>query len=232
MRARGALPVYCRILLAAVAGFLLVQPCMAAERYADFRAHIEYKDGERAAARSGAAMASHRHARLDVRLGKAGDFTLLVDMEARKMRVLSQRLKAYVEADVQGDPRSWRDLLQSASAVLMPQSLGLVSLDLKEREELGRESAQGYTASRSRNVFTLGFMGSYRDISVTVWENDAFAPFPLKAEVAEDKRTRGGSVFLTEIVSVREKEELFLVPHDFTCYTSVMDLLLFAITAF
>ena len=177
-------------------------------------------------------MRSGELARLDVRLGKAGDFTLLVDMTGRKMSVLSQRLKAYVQTDIAGDAHSWRDLVRSASSVLLPQTFGMVFFQEKSCTELGREQVQGYEALKSRFVFTLGFMGSFRDITVDVWESASLLPFPLKAEIAEDGKTRGGSVWLEHIEAVCVEKEHFFIPEGFTRFTSVMDLILYALSAF
>ena len=177
-------------------------------------------------------MTSGEQARLDVRLGKAGDFVLLVDGEARRMRVLSQKLKGYVETSIEGDAHNWRDLLTSASSMLVPQTLGMVSLTERSREELGREKLEGHDAIMSRHVFTLGFLGSYRDISVIVWESAVSAPFPIKAEVLEDSRTRGGAVWLGGIRPVPGAEEAFSVPEGFTRFTSVLDLILYALSEF
>ena len=176
-------------------------------------------------------MRSGELARLDVRLGKAGDFTLLVDMTGRKMSVLSQRLKAYVQTDIAGDAHSWRDLVRSASSVLLPQTFGMVFFQEKSCTELEREQVQGYEALKSRFVFTLGFMGSFREITVDVWDSKEFAPFPLKAEILEDARTRGGKAWLASIEAVREGKELFLLPEGYTRFTSVLDLILYALSA-
>ena len=171
-------------------------------------------------------------ARLDVRLGKAGYFTLLVDMQGGRMRVLSQKLKAYVETAVDGDAHSWLDLVRSASSVMLPQTLGMVSFQEQSCEEKGRELWNGVEAVKSRRVFRLCFMGSCRDITFDVWESRDIVPFPLKVEVIEDGRTRGGSVWLESIETVKSPEKEFLVPEGFTRFTSVLDLVLYALSAF
>lgn len=214
-----------------LAVFLWPSPS-AAVPHADFHADLVYEDEGRPARACGSAMTAGAFARFDVRLGKAGDFTLLVDMEGRMIRVLSQRLKAYVETKLEGDPRSWRDLVKSCSSILMPQTLGMVSLEEKDRRVLGREVVQGYTAERSRNVFRLGFLGSCRDITADVWESDVLVPFPLKVEILESRDTRRGSAYLIGITPSKGREEFFQVPEDFTRYSSVMDLILYALSAF
>ena len=234
MKTRGSSTSFRALFLAAVfllAAFLMPFPANAAS-YADFRSALEYKDGKHPAKHCGAAAVSGELARLDVRLGKAGYFTLLVDMQGGRMRVLSQKLKAYVETSVDGDAHSWRDLVRSASSVMLPQTLGMVSFQEKSCEEQGRELWSGVEAVKSRCVFKLGFMGSYRDIMFDVWESRDIVPFPLKIEVIEDSRTRGGSVWLKGIETVKSPEKDFLVPEDFTRFTSVLDLILYALSAF
>ncbi len=220
------------LLLAVLAAVLLWMTPAVAAPHADFHATLVYEDEGGPARACGFAMTAGSCARLDVRLGMAGEFTMLVDMEARMVRVLSQRLKAYVETELVGDPRNWRDLVRSCSAILLPQTLGMVSLEEKERKVLGSEVVQGYAAERSRNVFRLGFLGSYRNITVDVWESDILVPFPLKAEVLASRETRKGSAYLTDITPSKEGEELFCVPEGFTRYSSVLDLILYALSAF
>jgi hypothetical protein len=108
----------------------------------------------------------------------------------------------------------------------------MVSFQEQSSEEKGRELWNGIEAVKSRCVFKLGFMGSYRDITFDVWESRDIAPFPLKVEVIEDGRTRGGSVWLKGIEYVKIPEKDFLVPEDFTRFTSVLDLILYALSAF
>ncbi|WP_446424146.1 hypothetical protein [Mailhella sp.] len=204
----------------------------SASPYADFTAAIEYSDSGREARPCGTAAAAGAKARMDIDLGRVGVFTLLIDTESRQLYVLSQKLKAYVLVPVEGDPRNWRDLVASASAVIMPQSLGLVGIRETEREDLGRESVQGYPAQKSRSVFEISFMGTVRQIGVEVWENSVFAPFPLKVRVPESRNSREGSAWLADIEAARMPDAELAVPEEFTRYTSVMDLLLFALTAF
>lgn len=205
---------------------------VSASPYADFTADVEYSDSGRGARTCGTATASGAKARMDVNLGRVGVFTLLTDTESRQMYALSQKLKAYVQVPVEGDPRNWRDLVASASAAIMPQSLGLVGIKETVREELGHEQVQGYSAQKSRSVFEISFMGTVRQITVDVWENGLFAPFPLKVSVLESRNSREGSAWLTDIEAARTPDAELAVPEEFTRYTSVMDLLLFALTAF
>lgn len=203
-----------------------------AASYADFRADVRYQEEKRLEKICGLAQVSGGQARLDVRLGKAGDFVLLADMDDRTLRVLSQRLNAYVEIPVSGDPRNWRDLVESASAAIMPQTLGMVSIEEKARETLGCELVQGYRAEKSRSVFELGFMGSFKRVTVVVWENESFAPFPLKMSLLASKDTREGNAWLSDITLERAPKSTFTLPEGSTRYTSIMDLLLYALTAF
>lgn len=234
MKTRGFSALFRAFLLAAsvLVAVLLIPFSSYAAPYADFRAGLEYKDGKHPAQSCGSAAVSGELARLDVRLGKAGFFTLLIDMKSGRMQVLSQKLKAYVETSVDGDAHSWRELVRGASSVLLPQTLGMVSFQEKSCHEQGRELLNGFDSVKSRCVFKLGFMGSYRDITFDVWESRDIVPFPLKVEVIEDGRTRGGSVWLEGIERVKSPEEGFYVPESFTRFTSVLDLILYALSAF
>ena len=192
-------------------------------------AELCYQEEGKDVRRGGKAMLVGSKARLDARLGKAGQFTLLVDREASKMQLLSHRLKGYVESKVDGRAQNWRDIVRSVSSMLMPQTLGMVSFEEKLCIEQGREIVQGYDAVKSRCVFTLGFMGSYRTITMDVWESSAFAPFPLKVSVIGDKETHGAVVWFENVQSAKE-EVSFLPPEGYTRFSSVLDLILYAIT--
>ena len=113
--------------------------------------------------------------------------------------------------------------------MLMPQTLGMVSFEEKSCIEQGRELVQGYEAVKSRCVFTLGFMGSYRSITMEVWESPAFAPFPLKVSVIGDKNTHGAVVWFEGIKPLKEEVDFF-PPEGYTRFSSVLDLILYAIT--
>ena len=223
---RGGLLALCALCI-----FVAV-PSDAAAVQSGFQADVLYADSAREPRKGGTVMTSGEQARIDVRLEKAGEFSLIVDMQGRRMQVLSQKLKGYVETSIEGEPHSWRDLFRSVSSMLLPQTLGLVSLQEKSSEDMGRERIQGLDAVKSRHVFTLGFLGSYRDISVIVWEHPAVAPFPLKAEVLEDDRTRGASVWLGNVRPVPGPEDRFFLPEGFSRFTSVLDLILYALASF
>ena len=231
MEGRSAFSVQAVQSVLVLLAFLLISFSAQAAVLEDYRALLKCQDGAREAQSVGRVMTNGSHGRLDVRLGKAGDFSLLIDSEEKKLRVLSHRLKAYVESALEGDAQSWRGIVHSVSTVLLPQTLGIVSLQEKSCQELGRERVGRHGAEKSRCVFTLGFMGSYRDITVDVWDSKAFAPFPLKVEVIEDEKTRGGKAWLADIEAVREGKELFLLPEGYTRFTSVLDLILYALSA-
>lgn len=203
-----------------------------AAAYADFRADVQFQLEGKTVRTCGAAMSSGPFARMDLDLGKAGEFSLVVDTREHMLRVLSHRLRAYVEIPVSGDPRNWRDLVKSAAAAVMPQSMGMISLQEKETTPLGKDNWQGYSVRKSRSVFEAGFMGSVHRFTVEVWENEAFAPFPMRASSAETSATHAGSAWLTGIAAEQSSEAMFSVPQSFTRYSSVMDLLLYALTAF
>ena len=203
-----------------------------AAAYADFRSDIEVRVDGKAVKTCGSTMSAGSFARMDLDLGSAGGFALIVDTQQRMLRVLSARLKAYVEIPVSGDPRDWRALVKSAAAAVMPQSMGMITLQEKECTPLGKDNWQGYAVQKSRSVFEAGFMGSVHRFTVEVWENEAFAPFPMHARAEETRATHGGSAWLTNIVAEQAAQAMFQIPDDYTRYTSVMDLFLYALTAF
>ena len=193
------------------------------------RAELCYQEEGKDIRHGGEAVLAGNKSRLDARLGKAGLFTLLVDRESGKMQLLSHRLKGYVESKVDGSAQNWRDLVRSVSSMLMPQTLGMVSFEEKLCIEQGREQVQGCEAVKSRCVFMLGFMGSYRTITMDVWESPAFAPLPLKVSVIGDKDTRGADVWFEGLKPLKEEVDFF-PPEEYTRFSSVLDLILYAIT--
>lgn len=221
-----------RLLLCVGAVLLVAVTSAQAAAYADFRADIVARVDGKAEKNCGMVMASGPGARMDLDLGSAGAFSILVDDREHMLRVLSHRLKAYVEIPVSGDTRNWRHLVKSAAAAVMPQSMGMISLQEKETVPLGKDNWQGYAVTKSRTLFEASFMGSVHRFSIEVWENDAFAPFPMRASAEETRATHGGTAALVNIVAEQAARSMFLVPEGFTRYTSVLDLLLYAITAF
>ena len=207
-------------------------PSAYAAAYADFRSDVQCRIDGKSVRTCGAAMSSGEYSRLDLDLGKAGGFTLLIDSRNHMLRVLSQRLKAYVEIPVSGDPRDWRSLVKSAAAAVMPQSMGMISLQEKEVTPIGKDNWQGYAVRKTRNVFEAGFMGSTRRFTVEVWENEAFSPFPMHVRAEETDATHGGAAWLTNIVAEQASQSMFRIPEGFTRYSSVMDLFLYALSAF
>ena len=65
-----------------------------AAAYADFRADVQYRLDGKNVKNCGSVMSSGPFARMDLDLGSAGGFTLLIDTREHMLRVLSQRLKA------------------------------------------------------------------------------------------------------------------------------------------
>lgn len=199
--------------------------------YEAFRADLLCVNGGSPEFRCGDVMAGRSHARLDVMLDKAGGFRVLVDAKEKVLRVLSEKLKAYVEIPVAGDVESWQDLLASAASAVMPQSMGLISLYEKESEALGKVRLNGYAADRSRHVFEASFMGTSRTFTIEVWEHEKFQPFPLKAELEGRTGVSRGIVRLSGVKKGPVPEQDFSLPLDCTRYSSVIDLLLYALTA-
>lgn len=200
--------------------------------YADFRADIAYRQEGKSSRHCGSAMSSGRYARMDLDLGSAGAFALIVDTQEHLLRVLSYRLQAYVEIPVSGDPRNWRHLVQSAAAAVMPQSMGMISLQEKEYTPLGKDNWEGYPVHKSRVVFEAGFMGSVNRFTLEVWENEVFSPFPMRAFSEETRTTHAASAALVNIAAELSSLSMFQIPQGFTRYTSIMDLVLYALTAF
>ncbi len=221
-----------RLLLGVCVILLAVAPSAFAAAYADFRSDIEVRVDGRNSRTCGTAMSSGSNARLDLTIGTAGQFTVLVDSREHMLRVLSQRLKAYVEIPVSGDPRDWRSIVKSAAAAVMPQSMGMITLQEKECVPVGKDNWQGYSVQKTRNVFEAGFMGSVHRFTLEVWENEAFSPFPMFARAEETSATHGGTAALVNIVAEQAADSMFRIPEGFTRYTSVMDLFLYALTAF
>ena len=220
---------------AGIAVFLLclvVSASGAYAAYADFRADVQFQREGKIVRTCGSAMSSGPFARMDIDFDKAGRFSFIVDTREHMLRVLSHSLKAYVEIPVFGDPRNWRTLVKSAAAAVMPQSMGMISLQEKETVSLGRDNWQGYSVQKFRSVFEAGFMGSIHRFTLEVWENEAFAPFPLYASSAETSATHAGSAWLSNIAAEQSSQTMFRIPDSFTRYASVMDLFLYALTAF
>ena len=199
---------------------------------ADFNAEIQYRLDGKPTHVCGMASSIQEYARMDLDLQKTGKLSLLVDMRAGRMQIVAHRLKAYVEIPVKGNPRNWRDLLKSASSILMPQSLGMVSLVEKETKYLGKASWQGFSTKKSSVVFEASFMGKTRTFSLEIWESPVFAPFPLRVIAPETRENYGGNAWLSNIEATENIEEFYKVPEGFNRYPSVMDLFLYALTAF
>ncbi|WP_298067867.1 hypothetical protein [uncultured Mailhella sp.] len=199
---------------------------------ADFRADVVSQQGKQSPQPCGTVRASGHYVRLDVQLGRAGEFSFILDEEAKRLSVLSLVLKAYVDIPVSGDARDWRELVKSVSAAVMPQSMGLMSAEEVERAPLSRGSWKGYAANRSRSVFQFTLMGSQRRVTMEVWENEAFAPLPLRVLVDETRETYASSAWLDNITAEQSGDAIFQIPDDFTRYTSVLDMVLYALSLF
>ena len=83
------------ILCALCLGLAVSAPFAQAAAYADFRSDVQYRVDGKSVKTCGSAMSSGPCARMDLDLGSAGTFTLLIDTREHLLRVLSQRLKAY-----------------------------------------------------------------------------------------------------------------------------------------
>ncbi len=209
-------------------------PVLTAQASPDpqYSADVMLKIGSRPSSVCGTASAAGGRARLDIKTSKAGVFFLVVDTAAGTMRVASERLKAYVEVPVSGDPLDWRDLVRSAAAVVAPQSLGMIDVRETDRRNKGRTVLRGYTAKRSSSTFEILFMGKSRRYQVEVWENDFFAPFPMQAASAETKETWPGKAWLTRVTADEHEPGYFEIPSGYTRYASVMELILYALANF
>ena len=221
---------FCRVAVAcAVSGFLLWPSVTLA--YESFQADVLCAYGSRGEFVCGDVMARGDFARMDVTLNKVGEFSLLVDVESRKMRILSRKLKAYVEIFLDSTADNWRELLMSAASAVMPQSLGLVSLYEKDSQDLGKVRWQGVSVKRSRHDFEATFMGKSRRFTIETWEADKYQPFPVKAMLIGKGGDASGSARLAKVRNTGPRKEVFSLPEGYVRYTSIMDLLLYALTA-
>lgn len=197
---------------------------------ADFRAVLMFSRGDQPPENCGEAFSCGELARLDVDLGELGRFTLLLDARAARMQVFSWKLNTYVDIPVEGDGHDWRELIKSAASLIMPQSMGLVDIVEKERLFLEEERLDGYRAKKYREVFELSFMGTFRTVTLEVWESEAFAPFPLKAVLLDPRPGKEGRVWLASAEKGKIPPDLFRLPEKATRYGSVMELLLNVLT--
>ena len=219
-------------LLCAALCLTFVPASAQADPEPQFSADVMAKIGKKPSHVCGTASASEGRARLDVETRHAGRFFLVVDAHQKSMRVASERLKAYVDIPVSGDPRNWRDLLKSAAAVVAPQSLGMINVTETARKKKGKTTLHGYAAQRSVSVFDVVFMGKTRRFEVEVWENPFFAPFPMQAACAETKETWPGKAWLTRVTADARDDGYYEVPEGYTRYASVMELVLYALANF
>ncbi len=212
---------------------VMVSGCLAAPS-ADpmFQADIMLHVGKKSPQICGRAMALGNRARLDVYTKKAGEFSVIADMGAKRMQVSSHALKAYVDIPLSGEIGGWRDLVQCAAAFVLPQSLGMMDVRETYRKDRGVKNLRGYKVHHFRSGFEIVFMGMTRSFEIETWENDTFFPFPMQAASAETDKTWGGKAYLTHITADETPSEEFSLPQDFTRYTSVMDLLLYALASF
>ena len=197
-----------------------------------FQAEVMFQRAKKAPQPCGRALACDGYARLDVHTLKAGAFTIIVDGNASRMQVASHALKAYVEIPLQESPGDWRSILRSAAAYVFPQSFGMMNIHEAYRKSKGVEQLRGYAVHHAVTGFDALFMGITHSFEIETWENDAFFPFPLKATCAETKTTWGGSAYLSRITADNALDDAFVLPGDFSRYSSITDLIIYAIAAF
>ena len=200
--------------------------------YPTFQADVMFQTGKKAARPVGRAMSAGGLSRLDVRTAKAGDFSVIVDMGAMRMKVASHALKAYVEIPLQGRIDDWRDIVRCAAAYVLPQSMGMMDLREAQRRDKGAKTLRGYRVRHVASVFETVFMGMRRSFEIETWENDTFFPFPMQAASAETADTWGGRAWLAGITADDAPESAFSLPGSFTRFGSVMDLVLYALASF
>ena len=198
---------------------------------ASFCSDIMFQAGKRPAGICGRAASAEGKARLDIYTRKAGSFVIVTDPAEKRMQVCSESLKAYVEIPLAGDAAHWRDLIKSATAVIFPQSLGMVNVQEVSHKKMGVVNLKGYAAEKSRSVFEVTFLGKIRRFEVELWENETFSPFPMQVAVAETAETHAGKAWLTKITADELPPSQFNTPKGYTRYTSVMDLVLYAIAS-
>ena len=212
---------------------LLASASLAAPSvYPMFQAEVMLQTGKKASRPVGRAMSAGGFSRLDVRTAKAGDFSVIVDMDGMRMKVASHALKAYVEIPLEGRIDGWRDIVRCAAAYVLPQSLGMMDVREAQRRDKGAKTLRGYRTRHLISVFETVFMGIRRSFELETWENDTFFPFPMQAASPETADTWGGRAWLAGITADEAPGSAFALPGGYTRYGSAIDLVLYALASF
>lgn len=237
---RGAFPPFVLLIFSLVFGgvFLGDLPAglAAGEGMPAWTADVLLRESGRQARICGAVAVSEQGARLDMDLGDPGVFRAVIDRGGKALYVMTARPGAFVKIALNGDESNIRDLALAVARAAMPFGSPALTLREEERRELGSGWWEGHPARRSRSRFVAEYMGKMSAWELDVWENEEFAPFPLRLV---NPNGNGDSVELINIRSVGNDERTdtqnssgpFSVPDDYARYGSVLELLLFSLAA-
>lgn len=180
----------------------------------------------------GKVMVAGSKARLDVDLGVPGVFRAILLADEKTLIVISDALKGYVTLPLTGNERDLRDVAIQAAHSIMPANVAVMEIQEGERKSIGTKNWQGWTASVSQSRFIVRSMSTESALSLEVWDNKALTPFPLRVvNMGGSEGKNGDSVELVSInQSFKPTESTFVIPDGYTRYTSVLNLLLYAIT--
>jgi len=214
-----------------VLGFSLPVSAANADRLATgWTADVQLEEKGHTSKVCGQATVWKDYARLDVDLGKAGDFCFL--LKPGFLTVVSQELKAYVEVSVKGSPQDWnfRDLAQAVSSMAMPFGLPVLSVREENRKELKPAVWEGYKATRTQSRFVSELMGQKSSLEMVAWENPSFAPFPLRIDNLDRPGDRVSLIRIRPLDRRVAQKELFSVPNGLSKKDSILELILFTVT--
>ena len=171
-------------------------------------------------------------ARLDVLMGEAGMFRALIRPDQNSMYLLAEDLRAYAAVPVYGDETGLRELALRVADSLALFGFPLLSLREDGRQILEPENWNGYRATKIRGRFVAELMGLAGALNLITWENDGFAPFPLRVEeirALDDPARTGNSVELADIRPGDPDGDYFSLPEGYTRHSSVLELILYAL---
>lgn len=233
-------PVATLVLLAVLVAGLNVPSGMARAEAIPFAysACVMFREGQGEARQVGSVTTFGRDIRLDVDLGAPGLFHALLRPERKTLYVVSDALKAYVEIPVQGDERDVADMAQRLAASVMPFGVPVLGIQATDVQTRGSGMWQGYPVEKTAMRFVADFMGNTGSLNLVLWDNPAFAPLPLRVE---EVGTKGEAKSCAELVDIEpvsptdaeweKSAALFELPAGYTRYSSVLDLLLYALAA-
>lgn len=222
----------CRVVLACFAAFLSV--CLSTPSWAvpAYKATVLLSESGHPPRPCGKVAISDSKARIDVDLGGAGLFQALVRPDLKVMYVVAEDLKAYVQIPIHGDETDIRELIKRVAESLMPFGVPVLVIREDAREIMGKDLWQGYEVLRTKSRFVADFMGTVNSMYLIISENADFAPFPLRVQEIRALDRPGdirSSVDLIDIIPGSVSKAQFELPEGYARYSSVLDLLLYAI---